>query len=52
MVDVSDKVDKVENATAGDIALMTAAGGISDSGYAFATSADVTELLGELFPSA
>ena len=52
MVDVSDKVDKVSNATAGNIALMTAEGGISDSGYSFATSADVTELIGELFPSA
>ncbi|MBR2207193.1 MAG: hypothetical protein IJ859_00100 [Synergistaceae bacterium] len=52
MVDVSDKVDKVENATAGNIPVMTEAGGISDSGYTFATSADVTELNNELFPSA
>ena len=52
MVDVSDKVDKVTNATAGHIATMTAAGGIADSGYAFATTADVTELAQELFPTA
>ena len=52
MLDVSDKVDKVTNATEGNITVMTAAGGISDSGFTFATSADVTELTGELFPSA
>jgi len=52
MVDVSDKVDKVANATAGNIATLTANGGIADSTYGFATTANVTELIGELFPSA
>ena len=52
MVDVSDKVDKVANATAGNLATLTAEGGIADSGYTFATTADITELIGELFPSA
>ena len=49
-VNISGKVDKVSNATAGNLPLLTAEGGISDSGYAFATTADVTELIGELFP--
>jgi len=52
MVDVSDKVDKVANATAGNIATLTANGGTADSTYGFATTANVTELIGELFPSA
>lgn len=50
-VDISGKVDKVQNATAGNLAVMTAAGGISDSGHTFATTANVNELLSEMFPS-
>ena len=52
MVDVSDKIDKVANATAGNLAVMKADGSVDDSGYTFATTADVTELNNELFPSA
>jgi len=51
-VDISGKIDKVANATAGNITVMKADGSIDDSGYAFATTANVNELLGELFPSA
>ena len=52
MVDVSDKIDKVANATAGNLAIMKADGSVDDSGYSFATTADVNELISELFPSA
>ena len=52
MVDVSDKIDKVTGATANNIPVFVAGGGIADSGYTWATSADVTELCNELFPAA
>ena len=51
-VDISGKADKVQNATAGDIVTLDAAGNIVDSGHTFATTADVTELINDLFPSA
>ena len=50
-VDVSGKVDKVQNATAGDVPILTAEGGIASSGHGFATTANVNELLDEMFPS-
>ena len=37
-VDISCKVDKVANATAGDIAVLTADGGIEDSAYSLGTA--------------
>lgn len=52
MVDVSDKIDKVANATARNLAIMKADGGIDDSGHTFATTEDIAALNAELFPSA
>lgn len=49
MVDVTRKVDKVSNATAGNIPTLNAEGGIVDSGIRFATDAEVTEVLNEVF---
>ena len=49
--DMSGKVDKVSGATTGNIALMTSAGGISDAGFGFASDNDITELVGEIWPS-
>ena len=50
-VDVTDKVDKVTTATAGNIAAFVTGGGISDSGYSVATDAEVTEMLNEILGS-
>lgn len=52
MVDVSDKADKVSNATAGNIATLDANGNLVDSGRRFATDAEVTEMIEDLWPSA
>lgn len=60
-VNISGKIDKVANATAGNIPSLTANGGLADSGVAVAnilTSADVatdaecTEMLNEIFGAA
>ena len=52
MVDVSDKADKDTDAVAGNLAVFDANHNPVDSGYTFATTANVTELVNELFPSA
>lgn len=52
MVDVSDKADKVSGATAGNIATFDANGNLVDSGRRFATDAEVTEMIEDLWPSA
>ena len=49
MVDGSGKIDKVANATAGNVAILAADGGIADSGNAVATDAEITALLNEKF---
>lgn len=49
LVDVSDKADKVANATAGDIATLDAAGNLVDSGTTFATDAEITALIAEVY---
>ena len=57
-VDISGKTDKVTNATAGHVASLDANGNLLDSGVIaenvvttadIATSAEVTEMLGEVF---
>ena len=48
-VDISDKTDKVANATAGHLAGLDANGNLTDSGSAIATSTEVTEVLNEVF---
>lgn len=50
MVDVSDKADKVTNATAGNIATLDANGNLVDSGRTFATDTEITDMLAEAFP--
>lgn len=50
-VDVSDKVDKLTGATAGHIPVFVAGGNISDTGIAFATSAEFEAMLNEVFPT-
>ena len=50
-VDISDKVDKVAGATAGHIATFVSGGNLSDTGIAFATAAEFTAMLNEVFPS-
>ena len=52
MVDVSDKADKDSDAVAGNLAVFDENHNPVDSGYAFASTADVAELTQELFPSA
>lgn len=52
MVDVSDKADKVSNATAGNIATLDANGNLVDSGRTFATDAEITDMLADLYPTA
>ena len=48
-VDISGKADKVSNATAGHVATLDASGNIADSGVSIATSAQVTEMLNEVY---
>ena len=48
-VNISGKADKVANATAGHLASLDANGNITDSGVAIATSAEVTEMINEVF---
>lgn len=48
-VDISGKADLVANATAGNIATLTAAGNPADSGVTFATAAEVAEVITEVF---
>ena len=50
-VDISGKVDKVTGATAGHIATFVSGGNISDTGITFATTAEFTAMLNEVFPS-
>lgn len=50
-VDVSDKVDKVESATAGHLATFLSNGNLSDTGIAFATDAEIDAMLDEVFPT-
>ena len=52
MVDVSDKADKVANATAGNIVTLDANGNIVDSGRTFATDAEFAEMIANVFPTA
>ena len=52
MVDVSDKADKDTDAVAGNIAVFDANGNPVDSGRRFATDAEVTEMIEDLWPSA
>lgn len=52
MVDVSDKADKVTGATAGNIATLDANGNLVDSGRTFATDAEITDMLADLYPTA
>ena len=51
-VDISGKADKVSNATAGNIAALDANGNITDSGISVATTAQVTEMLNEIYGAA
>lgn len=51
-VDISGKVDKVSNATAGNIATLDANGNISDSGVTFATTAQTTAMLDSILGAA
>ena len=52
MVDVSDKADKVSNATAGNIATLDANGNLVDSGRTFAEDSEITDMLADLYPTA
>ncbi|MBR0167200.1 MAG: hypothetical protein IJQ08_00865 [Synergistaceae bacterium] len=52
MVDVSDKADKVVNATAGNIATLDANGNLVDSGRTFAEDSEITDMLADVFASA
>ena len=49
MVDVSDKADKVANATAGNVATLDANGNLVDSGHGIATSTEVNAMLTEVW---
>ena len=49
MVDVSDKIDKVTGATAGNIPVFVAGGGIVDSDYAIAEDTEVDTMITEVF---
>lgn len=51
-VDISGKADKVANATAGNIDSLDANGNIADSGISVATTAQVTEMLNEVYGAA
>ena len=48
-VSTEDKADKVANATAGHLAGLDANGNLTDSGAGIATTAEVTEMLNEVF---
>ena len=48
-VDISGKTDKVANATEGNLAGLDGNGNLTDSGVGIATSAEVTEVLNEVF---
>jgi hypothetical protein len=48
-VDIHGKADKVANATAGHVATLDANGNLVDSGVSIATSAEVTEMLNEVY---
>ena len=48
-VDISGKADKVENATAGNVATLDANGNLTDSGHGIATTAEVTAMLNEVW---
>ncbi|MBQ6773796.1 MAG: hypothetical protein IJP48_07030 [Synergistaceae bacterium] len=48
-VNISDKTDKVANATAGNLAGLDANGNLTDSGSGIATAAEVTEMLNGVF---
>lgn len=50
-VDISGKADKVANATAGNIAALTADGKIADSGLKVASMEDFTTYLDTIFPA-
>ena len=49
MVDVSDKADKVANATAGDIATLDANGNLVDSKTTFATDTEVAAMIADVY---
>ena len=49
LVDVSDKADKVANAVAGDIATLDANGNLADSGTTFATDAEITAMIADVY---
>ena len=49
MVDVSDKADKVTGATAGNIATLDAIGNLVDSGTTFATDAEITAMIADVY---
>lgn len=49
-VDISGKIDKVSGATAGNFAVFDSDGGVVDSGSRFATDAEFTAMLNEIFP--
>lgn len=49
-VDITGKVDKVTTATAGNFAVFDSDGGVADSGARFATDAEFTAMLNEIFP--
>lgn len=48
-VDISAKADKVSGATAGNLASLDANGNITDSGISVATTAQVTEMINEVY---
>ena len=49
-VDISGKVNKFTGATAGNICIFDSDGGVSDTGIKFATDAEFTAMLDEVFP--
>lgn len=49
-VDISGKISKVSGATAGNFAVFDSDGGVADSGSRFATDAEFTAMLNEIFP--
>ncbi len=49
-VDISGKINKVSGATAGNFAVFDSDGGVADSGSRFATDAEFTAMLNEIFP--
>lgn len=47
LIDVSDKVDKVSNAVAGNLPIFGTSGAILDSGVSFASDSDINKMLNE-----